>query len=405
MISIPPKIIQKKKNLRTAQCYQNAFHHSLCDESDINNVFSGMLQNKQRHKLLSLYVNDEKRDDIKYNFTASLASMNKHNIYASISKLHRQRTGIFLRHAEQFDDQLTQKLACYLQPFLQKHGVPNGGLEMSLHIGNYGFTPSGINHNQNQGVSFQFHLGKHKKQMLLWQATQLVENSVNNSPTLAIQRLRDSAATYDIQPYELFIMPAQHYHIDHNELFSSTLVITTKFYPTKVLFQKFMSLMKQQFLLEDDVCFPDYLQHEELPELYKEQQNKCVRRSLYSCLQQAYYDYYFKLQSNCGFNHVAPSRNMDNISITSSTKLFLHRPYQLKLLTPTTKQCVVYARNHKLTLPKNSALIEMIDGFNAGYCQSFHAWLQALRYEWDEDLCRQFVYKLYQIRAIDIYAE
>jgi hypothetical protein len=79
-----------------------------------------------------------------------------------------KKFGIILNGAEVLNPKLAQKIASFMIPLFKTNGSPLRGYNITLFIGNYGFTPLGI-HKDPPGESvIHFHLGPSQKTIYQW---------------------------------------------------------------------------------------------------------------------------------------------------------------------------------------------------------------------------------------------
>lgn len=277
-----------------------------------------------------------------------------------------RRFGMIINQCEQLSDLLSQELLSYLAPLKNVMGSPLLGYNITIFLGNYGFTPLGIHQDGPGNNVLHLHLGPHEKIMYNWEPNELTAKEMQS---LDIEKLKPLAVSYEINSGDLYYMPWDMFHIGYTDKFS--IGITLWFNnPTK---SSYISNLFSRFLVENlqesDLILP----------FYKERPNEsenAVTKSLCTVSDGIQVDTFESIlvelhnmeQKRIESNGRWYSNSLiDNSAILAKDDLNkvikLVSPYKI-MYSIKGDQLVLFMRGHTISLSKNEEIVEIIELLN-----------------------------------------
>lgn len=139
--------------------------------------------------------------------------------------------GIVINGAEQWSDTLARLAARVFAPVIEAKGAWRSTVEVTLFIGNYGFTPFGIHIDDPYTSVVHFHAGPTTKDMTLFGVEEFHRLNGKRKNCFQPQTLIPHGRTFAIQAGDLFLLPPHYYHIGSTEGFSIGVAFALSKYP------------------------------------------------------------------------------------------------------------------------------------------------------------------------------
>ena len=320
-----------------------------------------------------------------------------------------QRFGMIINEGERFNLALSKMMALKTAPLLEKIGFPQEGINFSLFIGNYGWTPLGI-HQDSPGESvLHFHLGPGSKTMYTWKK-EVFEKLVDtkNFNRHDIKPLLPHADTFEFKEGDLFYMPTGAWHIGYSGELSLAITFWT-YNHTKYRFaQRLHQMISDQFLKKnDELVVPDK----------NDLNNSSASQNILSCfefeddlntlsytklLKEMYTDLRYSIASNAGYR-TNPFPKEEEYSISTKEVIQLEEPFIIKYRKSLNdKKIYLYVRGHKFSLNYFDSIKKMIDEINKGIEIKVKELLSILDESWSTEVgisILELLYKHHGIRA------
>jgi hypothetical protein len=271
-------------------------------------------------------------------------------------------SGIILNSAEVLNPVLAKKIALKIMPLLKNNGMPLLGYNMTLFIGDYGFTPLGI-HKDPPGESvMHFHLGPEKKVIYQWNDKDIEDKVTLNK----VETLLPFAKPYEFNIGDLYFMPSKNYHIGETKKLSVGIALWSNKNFTEELSKKIFDTMEKNNALKlksnnteniDTVNlkkkFSDYFD-------FPENKSKLTLKNL---LTDSYKDYRYTLYSNGGYSK-APLLDKKNRGKFLEQDFFvLEHPFKIQYYS-SSENLITYVRGRKFLFKKEASLIKIINYIN-----------------------------------------
>jgi len=145
-------------------------------------------------------------------------------------------TFVVLNKIESLDDGFFRRFRPFVDDLLAVHGYPVGGLELTILLGNYGYTPFGIHQDPDYDFCFQFFLGPATKTAYFWEADAYRALAGDAEWIAPSPALVAAASLFELQPRDLFVLPnGDTYHVAHSpELTVSVNIEVTRYDSPKI---------------------------------------------------------------------------------------------------------------------------------------------------------------------------
>lgn len=132
---------------------------------------------------------------------------------------------------ESIDDKLFRKFIPFIDRLIHYYGYPIRGFELTLIMGNYGYTPFGIHQDSDYDFTFQFFLGPNPKTFFYWPEDAYLK--INAPPNIDSEILLESvlktASSFELEPNSLFFFPnREDFHIAYAPQFTASVNIEVK---------------------------------------------------------------------------------------------------------------------------------------------------------------------------------
>lgn len=133
--------------------------------------------------------------------------------------------GIILNDGQRYSKKTRDLISKYFKPLLEKK-PPLGGVNFSIFMGNYGWTPIGIHQDHTGSFVMHFHLGPGSKQMFMWEQDHYKDKlNGRENESNALPYLPFTSYEYSFNDGDIFFMPWDFYHVGRSEEISIGLTV------------------------------------------------------------------------------------------------------------------------------------------------------------------------------------
>ncbi|GAA1072346.1 hypothetical protein [Nocardiopsis composta] len=131
---------------------------------------------------------------------------------------------VMLNAVERWSEPLARAAAEFFAPAREAFGVPQQNYRISLFLGNYGFTPSGVHRDIGRSERvFHYNLGPGRKGFYSWPVEDYVAATGSTRPSFDPEPLLDRADGHTMEPGDLLLLNVSRYHVGHSAELSATL--------------------------------------------------------------------------------------------------------------------------------------------------------------------------------------
>ena len=154
----------------------------------IMEVLSNRLSMKDINNGFRIYIEGKEQDDDYLKKICETPPLNSDNIKSYTDKIFDKKFGFIINSGERHSDYISHNILKAVKPLIDLKGIPPLGIEITIFIGNYGWTPLGIHQDHRGENVIHFHLGPGGKKMYIWdeekykELTNLKHNNTDNEP-------------------------------------------------------------------------------------------------------------------------------------------------------------------------------------------------------------------------------
>ncbi|WP_430410194.1 hypothetical protein [Kordia sp.] len=136
-----------------------------------------------------------------------------------------KKFGIILNDGQRYSKKTRDLVSKYFEPILEKK-PPLGGINFSIFVGNYGWTPIGIHQDHTGSFVMHLHLGPGTKEMFMWEQKHYKNTLNGRENEMEIEQyLPFTSYDYSFESGDIFFMPWNFYHVGRSEEISIGLTV------------------------------------------------------------------------------------------------------------------------------------------------------------------------------------
>ncbi|MDF0604308.1 hypothetical protein HZU77_001405 [Neisseriaceae bacterium TC5R-5] len=218
---------------------ETVFNPSVFDDLLFFNIFKNMSVEPEKtiSTLFRVYIDGmlSPKYESEILYASPLGTESFENYVTRVTAGHK--FGIIINGAEQWSDTLARMAKKIFSPVVALQGFNNTTVEVTLFIGNYGYTPFGIHIDDPYTSVVHFHLGPTIKEMTLFEKDQFHRLNGKSKNCFEPEKLIPYGKTYSIKPGDIFLLPPHYYHIGNTNGFSIGIAFALSKYPKKTMTQ------------------------------------------------------------------------------------------------------------------------------------------------------------------------
>ena len=388
------------------------FTETVVIENAINDLDIEFLNNETKNVLRQVCLK-ETNNNFMVDFFKNPPFENEDIIQFANRVFPNKKFGIILNRCEKFSYELTKKVSVLIHPLLETIGTPLTGLDITIFIGNYGWTPLGIHQDHIGENVIHLHLGPGPKDMYTWEEKEykilpgFKENNQDIEPMLKHSK------KYPFKTGDIFYMPWNKYHIGFSDELSSGITIWFN-NPTKERFaNKLIESLKLQYIEKDNTILnPEknfiesntFLNFESI--LIKDE--KISQLNTIDFFKHIHDEYKISIASNAGWASLPLSQfdtngyNVDeDFTILQNENVLTPFPFKnyYKIENDT---LLVFTRGTKFEIKYHPELITIINQLNTNNICNVNDLLMKISLDWPNNAGLYFLSLLYDKRGIEI---
>lgn len=298
---------------------------------------------------------------------------NEEDMVEYCERIFNKKFGIIMNNNEAFSNQLASRIYEMLEPLFEIAGIPPLGNEITVFIGNYGWTPLGI-HKDHKGENvIHFHLGPGRKQIYTWDDAEyekLVGKNVYNNKN--IEPILNKATKHDFGTGDIFYMPWYENHVGYTEDISIGVSLwfksTDNYDYSKKIIQHFIS----QFLPIDNKIIPpqiNYLENHDTYENFKNIIFSSLDKTEYALddfLKKIYLDYKHTLISNGGWSTVPLENNIEILEddFLKEKTITIVKPFKIIFENYKNEKLYIFVRGNRISIKFFNDFVVLIEHLN-----------------------------------------
>lgn len=364
---------------------------------------------ESKNKPLQVWIDNVKNESFR-DIVHSNPPLDSESIEAWTQRIFGSlKFGMIVNDIQNYSTGFCQKILDIVSPFLASNGIPAGGFDMALFIGNYGFTPLGIHKDLNGGKVVTFHFGPGPKTMYLWD-NDTYKHHTGNKPNHQLTKsdtiLDHASHVYTFAAGDLFFMPENIWHVGKSDEFSISLTFWLNHYDQETIIDNLMKYVKKRLLKEQHKVLPSF---NSAPGMLLEPDNQVFAMTIQEEYRSAsfeqffqllYRDYQYEMLSNGGF--MTPPVKKQPIKIEASSIVAGIKPFKIYYKIKDSENIILYVRGHQVELPNQDAFPAFIEKINSGSTYKAEELISPLVEEWDDEVAYHVLGLIYQHQGIHI---
>ncbi|MDE5436409.1 hypothetical protein KRE40_06975 [Elizabethkingia meningoseptica] len=198
---------------------KNAITPKMLD--DLNVGIMEVLKNRLTHRDIDegfrVYIDGIEQKDEYLNELCTRPPKDTDDISSYTAGIFNKKFGFIINSGERHSDQISKNILQAVSPLIALKGLPPLGIEITIFIGNYGWTPLGIHQDHRGENVIHFHLGPGDKQMYIWDEDVYQELAGSKHNNTDIVPLLPHAKEFSFGTGDLYYMPWNKYHVGNTE--------------------------------------------------------------------------------------------------------------------------------------------------------------------------------------------
>lgn len=332
-------------------------------------------------------------------------------------RVFKERFGLILNFYERHSDFISDEIRNIVNPLLEIIGVPATGIDVTVFIGNYGWTPLGIHQDHIGENVVHFHLGPANKTMYTWDEEKYKELTNTKHNNFDIEPLLKHSDEYEFSTGDIFYMPWNKFHIGKTDELSVGVTLWFN-NPTKVrYFDKIMNTFYTSYVENNTEVLPpfsDYINSKEPFEtflnIFKEnEKDKFLGLTVKDFFEYLLDEYKYSLISNGGWQAIPLSRkelekyDVNEYSFLEKKNIVGNKYFKiLYILNEEEKTISAFVRGSKIKTRYSEELIEIINRLNTSEKISVEELLSSSGKDWPKEASLYFLSMIYDKRGFEL---
>ncbi|EGU57562.1 hypothetical protein VINI7043_07100 [Vibrio nigripulchritudo ATCC 27043] len=255
--------------------------------------------------------------------------------------------GVVFNRCEKWNDELTCKIATVIKDIYKNVILDDVKFEITLFIGNYGWTPFGVHIDDKNSSVIHFHLGPGSKKMFTWKQDNFIKLTGSNRSFFEPEKILKDADSVCINSNDIFILPPNKYHIGYTPEFSVAIAVAVIDDNTK---KRNANALKWAISNESWVT-----------------KNIEKRIVLNEFIKKSYKSFDLAKKSNFCFQDPPRMLDIQSKNIEHHSKLVLCKPFKIYLNKIDKNKIEIYFRGRSITVNHSKEVENMIKIINRGY--------------------------------------
>jgi hypothetical protein len=402
--------LEDTKNMTQPYFYNNVFNNY----KELNNGVLQVIKNLRKDEYpFRVYIENTQRED--YN---KIIFENKPKENESIESWSKrifafQKFGIILNHGESYVKELSVNILNYLKPLLENVGYPVHGVDFTIFIGNYGWTPLGI-HTDNPGENvMHFHLGPGEKTMYIWDTDEFKKLGGKSNDKRIDKFLPHVKHEMTFGAGGLFFMPWNFHHIGKSDELSVGLSVWLNRPRKDDLVSKVFSEIHKEYITKEskkgkeDKDIPiidlkkDLLKNDILETVLTSVGDEIKDLTISELIELSIKDFQYSLKSNLGYAISLKPQKNEKVDLNMASIIKLDSPFQiLYYISSDNKKIKFFTKGKKTETIYHKDIEFLINKINTSEEFLISNLLNSLFLEWPQGAGLRIVELIYENEGV-----
>jgi hypothetical protein len=393
-----PLVVENVLKEDRIQDLKNGIYEMLQNLSEDKNFDSWRVwvDGKQDHKIAKSLIVDPIKNEV------DLISWQKRNF-------GDKKFGIILNEGQKYSDKVQEIISTYFNPFFENN-APFGGLNFSIFIGNYGWTPIGIHEDHTGSFVMHFHLGPGEKTMYMWEKSNYKKNLEGKDNDKDPNKyLVHSDYECNFKKGDVFFMPWNYYHIGKSDELSLGLTVWVNYNTIDGIlngvWENGLNEIKKQMVSNENVLsnLINIQDTSGIDFALSQLDEELLASSINDFLLEEIEDYTGALISNNWYDKVVVHRTKEKVEINENTKLVLNK-YKIHY-SYSNETIKIFHMGNKVSFHYHEDIKKLLESLNIGNSNSVKNILLGKFTDWPEGIGRRFLEILYENDIIQVIEE
>jgi len=370
--------LKKNQNFTETCVFKDAISPQMVEilHKGVMEVLRERLTHKQYNDGFRIYLDGVEQDDDYYKNLAINPPKETEDILQYAQRTFDKKFGIIINFGEKHSDLIAENIRIAVAPLIELVGLPPLGLEITIFIGDYGWTPLGIHQDHRGENVLHFHLGPGGKKMYTWEDKKYKELSSGKFNNKDIEPLLEHAKEYPFEAGDLYYMPWFKHHVGYTGELSVGVTLWFN-NPTKYSYaNQILNSIKNQYLQKAKDIIPNQMDYIESDDALNEMMsilkidNNLMNSSFADVLKHTQEEFKYSLMSNGGWQNVPLSLDLkkqfkvDAFEELRGRTMVSKAPFQI-LYKQDNNELFVYVRGSKIRLKYFKELVDIIEALNS----------------------------------------
>lgn len=361
-----------------------------------------------------LYLDGVEQKDLFLKSLSENLFLDGETISEYAARTFKAKFAFIINYGEKHSDLISYNILNSVQPLIDTIGLPASGLEITIFIGDYGWTPLGIHQDHRGENVIHFHLGPGKKKMYVWDENEYTELTGRRANNLDIEPLLKYSKEFQFGAGDIFYMPWNKFHVGYSDELSVGVTLWFN-NPTK---QEYFKTVSKSFFLRyennenNEILTPqlNYLTNPITSEIFIDElklDKDTASMSTLEYFKSLHQEFKYSLLSNGGWQQIPLSLEKKEKYVVDNYKNLLGKRIYLKDLFKIYYQrnkdtLYIYARGSKIEIRYHDELISIITKLNTGDVFLVEDLIDDLSKEWPVEAGLYFLSLLYDKRGFNL---
>ncbi len=320
-----------------------------------------------------------------------------------------EKFGIILNDGQRYSDNVREIITKCFTPFFENN-APFGGVNFSIFIGNYGWTPIGIHEDHKGSFVMHFHLGPGRKTMYMWERSNYIKNlEGKENEKFPNEYLAFADYKCHFEEGDLFFMPWNYYHIGKSDELSLGLTVWVNYSTVDGVLNGiwengFKGIKQSEENLENVI--PNFMSIEDstgMDLILSHLDEELAQLGLNDFISEELEDYSGALISNNWYDKGAVKKEKVNVEINEVTRLAINKSKIHYSCSGDTIK--IFHRGNKVSFIYHQDIEKLIKSLNTGNTNRVKNILSDLFLNWPEEVGIRLLEVLYENDILQIIQE